>query len=134
MALAHVAASCSQPVPPRRPTRHTAAVGSGSWRLPSSLPAAAKAWLCSPPASAWQIHSPSCSGDCCLLLPSLNCLRFRGRSGRRWVSAPPAAAPCCDQTSLTFPQRLPALAGGMKTPLTAAFPSQQLFLLHSYFS
>lgn len=32
MALAHVAASCSQPVPPHRPTRHTAAVGSRSWR------------------------------------------------------------------------------------------------------
>lgn len=129
MALAHVAASCSQPVPPHQPTRHTAAVGTGSWLPPSCPPAAAEAWLRSLPASACWIRSPSRFGDGCPLLPSPTCLQCRGRSGRRWVSAPPAAAPCCHQTSLTFLQRLPALRGGMTAPwdpdlflLTEAFP------------
>lgn len=58
-----------------------------------------------------------------LLLPGLTHRRVWGNG----LQPPPATTPCCDQTSLTFLLRLPALAEQF---LTAAFPSQQLFLLH----
>lgn len=107
MALAHVAASCSQPVPPHRPTRHAAAVGSGSWRPPSSLPAAAEARLCSPvPGGSVPPHALG-----------VGCGFGAGWGGDGFQPPPPqVAAPCCNQTSLTFPLRVPALAGGDDSP------------------
>lgn len=134
MALAHVTASCSQPVPPHRPTWHTAAVGSGNWLPPSCLPAATEARLRSLSASGWQICSPSRFGDGCLLLASLTCLRFQGQVREAIGFSSPSRNSLLRSNSLTFPQRLSALGGGMTAPLdrdlfllTAAFPSQQLF-------
>lgn len=97
-----------------------AAHGSGG----QQEPAAAEACLRSLPASACQICFPSCFPAGCRLLPGFTHLRFWDDG----LQPPQAAAPCCDQTSLSFLLRIPALAEPF---LTAAFPSQQLALLHS---
>jgi len=111
MALARVAASCSQPVPPRRPTQHTAAVSSGSWRLPK----------------------PGCTRCLGERVP----LSRRGRLPTAAQPRSPAVlGPAGEVTGFSPPlrsnqPRLPAGApgphGGMTAPLTEAFQATSSF-------
>lgn len=132
MALAHVAVRCSQLVPPHRPTRQRRAAGAGGRPPACRQPPKPGCTRCLPvPGGSAPSHA-SGTAACCCAQP--HPLVVSGQVGEVMGFSPLEPQLCCYQTSLTFPWRLPVLAGGMRALLIAALPSQQLTLLHSYFS
>lgn len=103
MAAAHAGSPCCHAGPRSTRQRHTAALGSGSWRTTESG--------CAHPCQCLADPLPLTPRGRCLLLPSRTWLQFGAGWGSRWVSAFPSLTPCCDQTSLAFPEAPQPLQG-----------------------